>query len=142
MAKLKNYEIEAIYNTVCKKLQSLRDEKLIELKKNIKLDKKAKRLLEMVAEYNALQDREKEILECGHALYKEVFKESSGYGWQHTTEESIVKYKAATLLPEKLRNFNFNQWPYNTNIKDRIIIANIDGNVEDLIENIVAEYND
>ena len=142
MAKLRNYEIDAIYNTVCKKLSALKDAKIAEFKKNIKLDKKSKQLLEIIAEYNALKDKERELFDCGSELYKEVFEEKSAYGWLNTTEEGIIKYQAEKLLPKKLKNFNMNQWPYDITIKDRIIIANIDGNVEDIIENIIAEYND
>jgi hypothetical protein len=142
MAKLKNYEIEALYNTICKKIGALKNERIAELKKDIKLNKIDKQFLATVTEYNALQTRINEISDLGYELYKEIFKTGSGYGWQHTTEDGFLKHKATELLPEKLKEFDMNQYPYNTTIKDRIIIANIDGNVEELIENIIAEYND
>lgn len=142
MAKLKNYEIEALYNTICKKIEALKEERIAELKKNIKLNKIDRQFLATLAEYNALQTRMKEISDLGYELYKEIFKTNSGYGWQNTTEERFLKHKAIEFLPEKLKDFSMNQYPYNTTIKDRIIIANIDGNVEELIENIIAEYND
>ena len=142
MAKLKNYEIEALYNTICKKIEALKEERIAELKKNIKLNKIDRQFLATLAEYNALQTRMKEISDLGYELYKEIFKTNSGYGWQHTTEEKVLMHRTIESLPEKLKDFSMNQYPYNTTIKDRIIIANIDGNVEELIENIIAEYND
>lgn len=142
MAKLKNYEIEALYNTICKKIGALKDERIAELKKDIKLNKIDKQFLAAIAEYNALKERMDELSNLGYDLYKEIFKTGGGYGWQHTTEDSVLKHRAIELLPEKLKEFDMNQYPYNTTLKDRIIIANIDGNVEELIENIIAEYND
>jgi hypothetical protein len=142
MAKLKNYEIEALYNTICKKIGALKDERIAELKKDIKLNKIDKQFLATLAEYNALKERMDELSNLGCNLYKEIFKTGVGYSWQHTTEDGFLKHKATELLPEKLKEFDMNQYPYNTTIKDRIILANIDGNVEELIENIIAEYND
>lgn len=142
MAKLKNYEIDALYNVVCKKLQALKEEKLVEFKKGIKLTKDEIKLLAVIDEYNKLREKEKEILALGNSLYKKVFETDHGYNWMLTTKDGILNRKAEEFLPEKLKAFSMNQWPYNSTIKDRIIIANIDGNVEELVENIIAEYND
>jgi hypothetical protein len=142
MAKLKNYEIEAVYNTVLKKLNALREDKLNAFKAKVKLNEKAKKLVKLAEEYREINDRLQELDKIGTALRKEVFDGVYNYGWMHTTPEDIIEHEAEKLLPEKLRKLNEKHYYYNNDIRDKIIVANIDGNVEDLIENIIAEYND
>lgn len=143
MAKLRNYEIDALYNVICKRITALKDAKIAEIKKTIVLTKEAKLLLSLIKEYEALDKRRLEISELGAKVSKEVFDNVNYHGyWMHTTKESILKNEAEKQLPEKLKNFNKDVYPYHSDIKDKLIVANIDGNVEDIIENIIAEYND
>lgn len=135
MAKLRNYEIDAIYNVICKRITDLKNAKIAEIKKTVVLSEEAKLLLSLVKEYEALNNRRKEISELGEKLSKEIFKDNHGY-WLHATEDSILENEAKKQLPEKLKK------SYCSDIKNKIIVANIDGNVEDIMENIIAEYND
>lgn len=143
MAKLRNYEIDAIYNVICKRIATLKESKIAEIKKTIVLDDKAKLLLTLIKEYEDLDKRRQEISELGTKLSKEVFDNLNYHGhWMHATKEGIIKNEAEKQLPEKLKNFNKDVYPYHSDIKDKLIVANIDGNVEDIMENIIAEYND
>lgn len=143
MAKLRNYEIDAIYNVICKRIAALKDAKIAEIKKTVVLSEEAKLLLSLVKEYEALDKRRMEISELGAKLSKEIFGINNYHGyWMHATKDGILKNEAEKQLPEKLKSFNKDTYPYHSDIKDKLIVANIDGNVENIIENIVAEYND
>lgn len=135
MAKLRNYEIDALHNVVCKRVSDLKEAKIAEIKKTVVLDEEDKLLLSLIKEYEALNIRKIEISELGEKLSKKIFKKNPLY-WVRVTEDDILKYKAEKQLPEKLAR------PYHADIKDKLIVANIDGNIENIIENIVAEYND
>lgn len=140
MAKLRNYEIDALYNVICKRITNIKEAKMAEIEKTIVLDEEAKLLLSLVKEYESIEKRRQEISELGAILSKEVFGER--VYWMRATKESIIKNKAEKQLPEKLKHFKKDSYPYYSDIKDKLIVANIDGNVEDIIENIIAEYND
>lgn len=135
MAKLRNYEIDALHNVVCKRVSALKEAKIAEIKKTVVLDGEDRLLLSLVKEYEALNQRRIEISELGEKLSKKIFKTNPLY-WVRVTEDDILKNKAEKQLPEKLAR------PYCADIKDKLIVANIDGNIENIIENIVAEYND
>lgn len=141
MGKLRNYEIDALYNVICKRITALKNAKIAEIEKTIVLNEEAKLLLSLIKEYESLEKRRQEISELGANLSKEIFGDKYVY-WMHATKDGILKNEAEKQLPEKLKDFNQYAYPYCTDIKDKIIVANIDGNVEDVIENIVAEYND
>lgn len=141
MAKLRNYEIDALYNVICKRITALKNAKIAEIEKTIVLSKEAKLLLDLTKEYENIEKRRQEISELGAKLSKEVFGDTHVY-WMHATKDGILKNKAEKQLPKKLKDFNQNTYPYCSDIRDRIVVANIDGNVEDIIENIIAEYND
>lgn len=135
MAKLRNYEIDALHNVVCKRVSDLKEAKIAEIKKTVVLDEEDKLLLSLIKEYEALNMRRIEISELGEKLSKKIFETNPLY-WMRVTEDDILKNKAEKQLPEKLIR------PYRADIKDKLIVANIDGNIEDIMENIVAEYND
>ena len=137
MAKLKNYEIDAIYNEVYNKVQELKEAKLKALKAKIKLNKKQTFLLHVLKELNELEERKTTLMQLGSDAYKEAFDtDYTPYWWHKTTEEDILNNSANKMLPENMKLENIN------NIRNRIILANIDGNVQELIDNILAEYND
>ena len=143
MAKLKNYEIEALCNNITKKLRAIKAEKVNALKNKIKLSKDAKKLIELAEEYHAVNDRLKELDKMGVELRKKVFENTGyNYGWMSTKEDEILAYEAEKLLPEKLKEISRDNYSFERNVRDRIIVANIDGNVQDLIDKIVEEYND
>ena len=143
MAKLKNYEIDALCNNITKKLREIKTEKIEALKGKIKLSKDAKKLIELAEEYHAVNERLKELDKMGVELRKKVFENTGyNYGWMSTKEDEILKYEAEKLLPEKLKEISIDNYRFERNIRDRIIVANIDGNVQDLIDKIVEEYND
>jgi hypothetical protein len=143
MAKLRNYEIDAIYNIICKRITDLKEAKIAEIKKTIILSEEAKLLLNLIKEYEDLNKKQTEISELGAKLSREIFGIDNYHGyWMHATKDGILKNEAEKQLPEKLKSFNKDAYPYISDIKDKLIVANIDGNVENIIENIVAEYND
>lgn len=138
MAKLKNYEIDAIYNKLQVQIAKIRKEKLDQIKESITLGDTEKQLLYIIKELSDLKIRTRQLEDCGASLAREAFNISSTgyyYRWQHTTEEELINFKAEQLLPDNLKNIT-------TSLKDRIILANIDGNVQELIDSILAEYND
>lgn len=141
MAKLRNYEIDALYNVICKRITALKNAKIAEIEKTIVLSKEAKLLLDLTKEYENIEKRRQEISELRAKLSKELFGDKYVYG-MYATKESILKNEAEKQLPEKLKDFNQYAYPCCTDIKDKIIVGNIEGSVEDVIENIVAEYND
>lgn len=141
MAKLRNYEIDALYNVICKRITNIKEAKIAEIEKTIILDEEAKLLLSLVKEYESIEKRRQEISELGAKLSNEILGDNHVY-WIRVTKDDIIKNKAEKQLPEKLKAFNKNIYPYYSDIKDKLIVANIDGNVENIIENIVAEYND
>ena len=137
MAKLKNYEIDAIYNEVYDRIQELKEAKLNDLKAKVKLNHTQNHLLLLLQEVEEIEKRRTELLELGATLYKEAFDtDYAHYGWTKTTKEDIITHVANKLLPEKMQVTNINK------IRGRIILANIDGNVQELIDNILAEYNE
>lgn len=143
MAKLKNYEIEALCNNITKKLRTIKAEKVNALKNKIKLNKDAKKLIELAEEYHAVNDKLKELDKMGVELRKKVFENTGyNYAWMSTKEDEILAYEAEKLLPEKLKEISRDNYSFERNVRDRIIVANIDGNVEELIDTIIAEYND
>lgn len=138
MAKLKNYEIDAIYNKLYPQIVSIRENKLKELKETVKLDKKAKEFLYIIQELKELKIKCEQLESLGSSLAKEIFNinpKDYYYGWKGTTEEDLINLYAEQLLPNNLRNIA-------SDLRDRIIIANIDGNTQDLIDTILTEYND
>lgn len=138
MAKLKNYEIDAIYNKLYPQIVSIRENKLKELKETVKLDKKAKEFLYIIQELKELKIKCEQLESLGSSLAKEIFNinpKDYYYGWKGTTEEDLINLYAEQLLPNNLQNIA-------SDLRDRIIIANIDGNTQDLIDTILTEYND
>lgn len=138
MAKLKNYEIDAIYNKLYPQIISIRENKLKELKETVKLDKKAKEFLYIIQELKELKIKCEQLESLGSSLAKEIFNinpKDYYYGWKGTTEEDLINLYAEQLLPNNLQNIA-------SDLRDRIIIANIDGNTQDLIDTILTEYND
>lgn len=137
MAKLKAFEIDAIFNKLHSQVEEIKEAKLNEIKKNIKLSKKALELLDTIEKYNEAQKYQNELYNKGSNLAKEIFGLKGGYhyGWNSTTKEELINFEAKKHLPEKLRDTI-------GDLRTRIIIANIDGNVQELMDNILEEYND
>lgn len=137
MAKLKNYEIDAIFNKLHAQIEKIKEEKLNTIKANVKLDDKDNMLLALIEEYNLITEKKEALYKTCNNLAREIFdiKDYVYFDFKSINTEKIIKHKANKMLPENLRDTA-------GNLRDRIVLANIDGNVQELIDSILAEYND
>ena len=137
MARLKNYEVEAICSTICNEFDKIKNKKIEEYKKIVQLDAESKTFLNLIVELKALEERVKDLRIQGMDLRKAIFEETACYyNWYNTTVDEIINFKAKKMLDSKFNKFNYND------VRNKIILASLDNNVNDIIDNILAEYND
>lgn len=133
MAKLRNYEIDAIVNTIQNKYKEKRDLKIKQIVDNIILDDNQELLLSKIEQYNAAQKALNDLeMEVGD-LYVNIFPNEYKWGWRHTTADTIKERLARDTLKE---TFDIHA------IKDELIIHNIEGNdVANFIDEVLNRFN-
>jgi DNA-binding ferritin-like protein (Dps family) len=133
MAKLRNYEIDAIVNTIQNKYREKRDLKVKQIVDSIILDDNQKLLLAKIEQYNATQKALNDLeMELGD-LYVNIFPDVYKWGWRHTTADTIKERIARDTLKETFDIFD---------IKNELIIHNIEGNdVANFIDEVLNRFN-
>ena len=133
MAKLKNYEIVAVLNTIESKYRDKRTAKIKQLVNSIELTEEEKRLINLIQEHTVHTEhiRNLENLLCN--LYQTIKPNGYRYGWSGLTEDKIKTEKATSLIKDDLNI---------QDIKNELIISNIEGNdVSNFIEEVLNRYN-
>ena len=133
MAKLRNYEIDAILGTIETKYREKRATKLKNLINTIELNSNEEELLNLIIDYrrynNIAQELEKKICE----LYSYLYPNNYRWGWREVDKEQLKKDKANSLLKDDLNLHN---------IKNELILSNIEGNnISNFIEEVLNRYN-
>lgn len=133
MAKLRNYEIDAILGTIETKYREKRATKLKNLINTIELNSNEEELLNLIIDYrrynNIAQELEKKIGE----LYSYLYPNNYRWGWRELDKEQLKKDKANSLLKDDLNLYN---------IKNELILSNIEGNdISNFIEEVLNRYN-
>lgn len=133
MAKLRNYEIDAILGTIETKYKEKRATKLKNLINTIELNSDEEELLNLIIDYkrynNIAQELEKKIGE----LYSYLYPNDYRWGWRELNKEQLKKNKANSLLKDDLNLHN---------IKNELILNNIEGNdISNFIEEVLNRYN-
>lgn len=133
MAKLRNYEIDAIVNTIQNKYKEKRDLKVKQIVDSIILDDNQELLLAKIEHYNATQKALNDLeMEVGD-LYANIFPDDYKWGWRHTTADTIKERIARDTLKE---TFDIRD------IKNELIIHNIEGNdVANFIDEVLNRFN-
>lgn len=133
MAKLRNYEIDAIVDTIQNKYKEKRDLKVKQIADSIILDDNQELLLAKIEHYNATQKALNDLeMEVGD-LYVNIFPDVYKWGWRHTTADTIKERIARGALKE---TFDIRD------IKNELIIHNIEGNdVANFIDEVLNRFN-
>lgn len=133
MAKLKNYEIDAIVNTIQYKYKEKRDLKIKQIADSIILNDNQELLLAKIEQYNAIQKALNTLEMEASDLYVNIFPDEYKWGWRHVTADTIKERLAKDTLKE---TFDINA------IKDELIIHNIEGNdVANFIDEVLNRFN-
>jgi uncharacterized protein YktB (UPF0637 family) len=133
MAKLRNYEIDAIVNTIRNKYKEKRDLKVKQIADNIILNDNQELLLAKIEQYNATQKALNALEMEVSDLYVNIFPDDYKWGWRHTTADTIKERLAKDTLKE---TFDIHA------IKDELIIHNIEGNdVANFIDEVLNRFN-
>lgn len=133
MAKLKNYEIVAVLNTIESKYRDKRTAKVKQLVNSIELTEEEKRLIDLLQDYTVHTAHLKNLENLLCNLYKTIKPNGYTWGWRDLTEDAIRKEKASSLIKD---DFNIQD------IKNELIINNIEGNnISNFIEEVLNRYN-
>lgn len=133
MAKLRNYEIDAIVNTIQNKYREKRDFKVKQIVDNITLNENQKLLLAKIEQYNAIQKALNALEMEVSDLYVSIFPDAYKWGWRTTTADTLKERFARDTLKE---TFDIHA------IKDELIIHSIEGNdVANFIDEILNRFN-
>lgn len=133
MGKLRNYEIDAIVNTIQNKYKEKKDLKVKQIVDSMILDDNQELLLAKIEHYNAIQKALNDLeMEVGD-LYVNVFPNDYRWGWRHTTADTIKEKLARDMLKE---TFDIRA------IKNELIIRNIEGNnAANFIDEVLNRFN-
>ena len=133
MAKLKNYEIVAVLNTIESKYRDKRTAKIKQLVNSIELTEEEKRLINLIQEHTVQTEHIRNIENLLCNLYQTIKPNGYRYGWNGLTEDTIKTEKASSLIKDDLNI---------QDIKNELIINNIEGNnVSNFIEEVLNRYN-
>ena len=133
MAKLRNYEIVAVLNTIESKYRDKRAAKVKQLVNSIELTEEEKRLINLIQEYTVHIEHTRNLENLLCNLYQTVKPNGYRYGWSGLTEDKIKTEKVSSLIKDE---FNIQD------IKNELIISNIEGNdVSNFIEEVLNRYN-
>lgn len=133
MAKLKQYEIEAILNTIKTKYREKRKAKIQKVVNELVLSKQEETMLKKIEEFKTLKDLttklEKEISDIYQIIYPKAYR----WGWQGITLEDLKTESANRQIED---NFNIDD------IRNELIINNIEGNdVANFIDEVLNRFN-
>lgn len=133
MAKLRNYEIDAIVNTIQNKYREKRDLKIQQIADTIVLNEEQKLLIAKIEQFNNVQKALNVLEEELGNLYASIFPDEYKWGWRHATVDTIKNRYARNTLKE---TFDIKA------IKNELIIHNIEGNdVANFIDEVLNRFN-
>ena len=133
MAKLRNYEIDAIVNTIQNKYREKRDLKIKQIVDNITLSKEQQLLIAKIEQFNNIQKALNVLEEELGNLYVSIFPDEYKWGWRHVTVDTLKNRYAKNTLKE---TFDIRD------IKNELIINNIEGNdVANFIDEVLNRFN-
>jgi hypothetical protein len=133
MKKLRSFEIEALVSLVWKKLNDEKKKNFIWIKKfddiNLVMKERGKEINRLIDEYNELKNK----------FYNEN-KEVSGNRIIFNMS-NIGRYNEEMKFV-KLNEGEWINWNVRNEIKNEVILSNIDGNVNDLVDRLFEKYKD
>lgn len=133
MAKLKNYEIDAVLGTIETKYRENRASKIQELINTIELNSNEEELLNLIIDYRRYNNIVQELENKIGGLYSHLYPNNYRWGWRELDKEQLKKDKANSLLKDDLNLHN---------IKNELILNNIEGNdISNFIEEVLNRYN-
>jgi DNA-binding Xre family transcriptional regulator len=133
MAKLKQYEIEAILNTIKNKYREKRKAKVQKVMNELVLTEQEETMIKKIEEFKTLNDLtiklEKEIGDIYQIMHPKAYR----WGWKGMTLEDFKTEIADRQIED---NFNIDD------IRNELIINNIEGNdVANFIDEVLNRFN-
>ena len=138
MKKLRSFEIEAIVNCVCCKLEEKRRNEIVWKSEYDKVNEivkeKGKEINKLISEFYLLRDKFKKELEGDvvkiNEYNSEILFDMSGVGKYNENNDFISKNKN-----------NFINWDVKNKIRNEIIMSNLrDEEVDNLIDRLVEKF--
>jgi hypothetical protein len=131
MKKLRNYEIDALVEVIWKKLNDEKRSRMIWIGKfdeiNLLMKEKGKEINRLIDElYKVREDFKKQF---GNNSGNWVLYNMSSVG-RYNDREEFVRINECDLLNWNLKN----------NIRNEIIVSNIEGNISDIIDVLFEKY--
>jgi hypothetical protein len=131
MKKLRNYEIDALVEVIWKKLNDEKRSKMIWIGKfdeiNLLMKKKGNEINRLIDEfYKVREDFKKQF---GNNSGNWVLYNMSSVG-RYNDREEFVRINECDLL----------DWRFKNNIRNEIIVSNIEGNISDIIDVLFEKY--
>ena len=131
MKKLRNYEIDALVEVIWKKLNDEKRSRMIWIGKfneiNLLMKEKGKEINRLIDElYKVREDFKKQF--CNNSGNWVLYNMSSV--GRYNDREEFVRINEGDLLNWNLKN----------NIRNEIIVSNIEGNVSDIIDVLFEKY--
>ena len=131
MKKLRNYEIDALVEVIWKKLNDEKRSRMIWIGKfdeiNLLMKEKGNEINRLIDEfYKVREDFKKQF---GNNSGNWVLYNMSSVG-RYNDREEFVKINECDLLNWNLKN----------NIRNEIIVSNIEGNISDIIDVLFEKY--
>ena len=131
MKNLKNYEIDALVEVIWKKLNDEKRSRMIWIGKfneiNLLMKEKGKEINRLIDElYKVREDFKKQF--CNNSGNWVLYNMSSV--GRYNDREEFVRINEGDLLNWNLKN----------NIRNEIIVSNIEGNVSDIIDVLFEKY--
>lgn len=125
---------DAVLRLITKKVKELTENKINELKKDIKLTNVEKKFVDLMSEYKRLDDLKNKLYTEINTL-KENNKELRKFGWYNidNVKDDIIETKAKKLLPKEYNiDYNF--------IEDSLILKDVrDFDIENFINDIIKD---
>ena len=131
MKKLRNYEIDALVEVIWKKLNDEKRSKMIWIGKfdeiNLLMKEKGNEINRLIDEfYKVREDFKKQF---GNNSGNWVLYNMSSVG-RYNDREEFVRINECDLL----------DWRFKNNIRNEIIVSNIEGNISDIIDVLFEKY--
>jgi len=131
MKKLRNYEIDALVEVIWKKLNDEKRSRMIWIGKfneiNLLMKEKGKEINRLIDElYKVRED------------FKKQFSNNSG-NWVLYNMSSVGRYNDREEFV-RINEGDLLNWNLKNNIRNEIIVSNIEGNVSDIIDVLFEKY--
>ena len=131
MKNLKNYEIDALVEVIWKKLNDEKRSRMIWIGKfneiNLLMKEKGKEINRLIDElYKVRED------------FKKQFSNNSG-NWVLYNMSSVGRYNDREEFV-RINEGDLLNWNLKNNIRNEIIVSNIEGNVSDIIDVLFEKY--